>query len=80
AALRAAGVRHDALWLDGGHDGHDGGDHVQVLHRALVFLDRHLRGPRRAPRPTSSPPREGRGSGDLAAEAAGPARRNAERR
>ncbi|CUW33140.1 MULTISPECIES: alpha/beta hydrolase family protein [Streptomyces] len=45
AALRAAGVRHAALWLDSGHDGYDGGDHVTVLRRGVVFLDRELRGP-----------------------------------
>ncbi|MFJ4582512.1 S9 family peptidase [Streptomyces echinatus] len=45
AALRAAGVRHEALWLDSGHDGYDGGDHVTVLRRAVVFLDRELRAP-----------------------------------
>ncbi|MFG3498881.1 alpha/beta hydrolase family protein [Streptomyces sp. NPDC047928] len=47
AALRAAGVRHEALWLDSGHDGYDGGDHVAVLRRAVAFLDRELRGPTR---------------------------------
>ncbi|MEU3413133.1 alpha/beta fold hydrolase [Streptomyces sp. NPDC006658] len=47
AALRAAGVRHEALWLDSGHDGYDGHDHVTVLRRAVVFLDRELRGPAR---------------------------------
>ncbi|MEV3993957.1 alpha/beta fold hydrolase [Streptomyces sp. NPDC049837] len=58
AALRAAGVRHEAMWLDSGHDGYDGGDHVAVLRRAVVFLDRELRGPTRrrpqTPRPTRS--------------------------
>ncbi|WP_225100183.1 alpha/beta fold hydrolase [Streptomyces sp. CoH27] len=49
AALRASGVRHEALWLDSGHDGYDGGDHVTVLRRALVFLDRELRGRPAAP-------------------------------
>ncbi|GGU47951.1 alpha/beta hydrolase family protein [Streptomyces lavendofoliae] len=49
AALRAAGVRHEAMWLDSGHDGYDGGDHVAVLRRAVVFLDRELRGPARRP-------------------------------
>ncbi|MCE0444757.1 hypothetical protein LT493_03950 [Streptomyces tricolor] len=39
------GVRHAALWLDSGHDGYDGGDHVTVLRRGVVFLDRELRGP-----------------------------------
>lgn len=82
AALRAAGVRHDALWLDGGHDGHDGGDHVQVLHRALVFLDRHLRGPRRPFRAAHDelPAPSGAGVRGPAASAVDPARRNAERR
>ncbi|MFF8727090.1 alpha/beta fold hydrolase [Streptomyces sp. NPDC015171] len=47
AALRAAGARHESLWLDSGHDGYDGGDHVTVLRRAVVFLDRELRGPAR---------------------------------
>ncbi|MEV5428043.1 alpha/beta fold hydrolase [Streptomyces sp. NPDC052701] len=49
AALRAAGVRHESLWLDSGHDGYDGHDHVTVLRRAVVFLDRELRGPARRP-------------------------------
>ncbi|MEU3460585.1 alpha/beta fold hydrolase [Streptomyces sp. NPDC006733] len=82
AALRACGVPHDALWLDGGHDGNDGGDHVQVLHRSLVFLDRHLRGPRRPPRTAHDelPAPSGAGARGPAASAAGPARRNAERR
>ncbi|MFF8288739.1 alpha/beta hydrolase family protein [Streptomyces sp. NPDC016309] len=49
AALRAAGVPYESLWLDSGHDGYDGGDHVTVLRRAVVFLDRELRGPVRRP-------------------------------
>ncbi|MFD7897559.1 alpha/beta hydrolase family protein [Streptomyces sp. NPDC059743] len=43
AALRAAGARHESMWLDTGHDGYEGGDHVAVLRRAMVFLDRELR-------------------------------------
>ncbi|MET9294700.1 alpha/beta fold hydrolase [Streptomyces sp. NPDC003077] len=58
AALRAAGVRHESLWLDSGHDGYDGGDHVTVLRRAVVFLDRELRGPARRPQ-TPRPARSG---------------------
>jgi len=46
AALRARGVRHEEVWLDSGHDGRDGGDHVEVLRRALEFLARGLRGPK----------------------------------
>ncbi|MFE4913563.1 alpha/beta hydrolase family protein [Streptomyces sp. NPDC056652] len=46
AALRAAGARHESMWLDSGHDGYEGGDHVAVLRRAVVFLDRELRGTR----------------------------------
>ncbi|MEU5688383.1 alpha/beta hydrolase family protein [Streptomyces venezuelae] len=50
-ALDAAGARHESLWLDSGHDGYDGGDHMTVLRRAVLFLDRELRPPRRpAPR------------------------------
>ncbi|MFB7601080.1 alpha/beta hydrolase family protein [Streptomyces sp. NPDC056160] len=54
AALDAASVRHEALWLDSGHDGYDGGDHVTVLRRAVLFLDRELRGPRRPQTPRSA--------------------------
>ncbi|MEV0961537.1 alpha/beta fold hydrolase [Streptomyces sp. NPDC049910] len=43
-ALALAGVRHEALWLDTGHDGYDGRDHVAVLRRAIGFLGRELRG------------------------------------
>ncbi|MFC8916894.1 alpha/beta fold hydrolase [Streptomyces sp. NPDC057116] len=53
AALRAAGVPHEAMWLDSGHDGYNGGDHVAVLRRAVVFLDRELR--RRARRHPKTP-------------------------
>lgn len=53
AALHAAEVPHESMWLDTGHDGYEGGDHVAVLRRAVVFLDRELRG--RARTPTTSP-------------------------
>ncbi|UZJ32719.1 alpha/beta hydrolase family protein [Streptomyces endophytica] len=43
AALRAAGVAHESMWLATGHDGYAGADHMAVLRRALGFLDRHLR-------------------------------------
>ncbi|MYU20342.1 alpha/beta fold hydrolase [Streptomyces sp. SID8352] len=59
AALRAAGVRHEELWLDSGHDGYDGGDHVTVLRRAVAFLDRELRRPARHPSRTPRPDRDG---------------------
>ncbi|MCX5387223.1 alpha/beta fold hydrolase [Streptomyces sp. NBC_00083] len=47
-ALHHAGVRHESMWLDTGHDGYEADDHVAVLRRAVVFLDRELR--RRRPR------------------------------
>ncbi|MFD9635990.1 S9 family peptidase [Streptomyces violascens] len=51
AALQHAGVRHESMWLDTGHDGYEADDHVAVLRRAVVFLDRELRGrPRSTPR------------------------------
>ncbi|MFI2205623.1 alpha/beta hydrolase family protein [Streptomyces sp. NPDC020192] len=59
AALHAAGVRHESLWLDSGHDGYDGGDHVTVLRRAIVFLDRELRGRPAAPPRRPAPPGAG---------------------
>ncbi|MGY1454105.1 alpha/beta fold hydrolase [Streptomyces sp. SS8] len=72
AALRASGVRHEEMWLDSGHDGYLGGDHVAVLRRALGFLDRELRGSGRATgRDHDSPPRPGRGQGRPPAPAAG---------
>lgn len=52
-ALAGAGVRHEAMWLDTGHDGYDGRDHVAVLRRAIGFLDRELR---RSGRPGSRAP------------------------
>ncbi|WP_325063620.1 S9 family peptidase [Streptomyces marianii] len=57
-ALASAGVRHTAMWLDTGHDGYDGRDHVAVLRRAIGFLDRELR---RARHPGSRAPAGGAG-------------------
>ncbi|MBD0741705.1 alpha/beta fold hydrolase [Streptomyces sp. CBMA152] len=55
AALRRAGVRHEAMWLDTGHNGYAADTHVAVLRRALVFLDRELRGATpQTPRPHRS--------------------------
>jgi dipeptidyl aminopeptidase/acylaminoacyl peptidase len=48
-ALTAAGVAHEEMWLDTGHDGYDGATHVAVLHRSLTFLRTHL--------PAPTPPR-----------------------
>ncbi|CAL9345644.1 hypothetical protein SUDANB176_00366 [Streptomyces sp. enrichment culture] len=44
-ALDAAGVAHEEMWLDTGHDGYDGAAHVAVLRRAMTFLRRHLTAP-----------------------------------
>ncbi|KOV61242.1 prolyl oligopeptidase family serine peptidase [Streptomyces sp. MMG1121] len=38
AALAAADVPHEAMWLATGHDGYDGATHVAVLRRSLCFL------------------------------------------
>ncbi|MER6416006.1 S9 family peptidase [Streptomyces humidus] len=38
AALDSAGVAHEQMWLDTGHDGYDGAAHVAVLRRSLTFL------------------------------------------
>ncbi|MFE1858238.1 S9 family peptidase [Streptomyces anandii] len=54
SALRAAGVPHEEMWLDTGHDGYDGAAHVAVLRRALAFLGGHLPAP--APAGPSRPP------------------------
>ncbi|MFE0677662.1 alpha/beta hydrolase family protein [Streptomyces sp. NPDC058867] len=54
AALSAAGVTHEQMWLDTGHDGYDGAAHVAVLHRSLTFLQAHL--PARRPATPSRPP------------------------
>ncbi|WP_190133912.1 S9 family peptidase [Streptomyces longispororuber] len=64
AALAATGARHESLWLDSGHDGYDGGDHVAVLRRAVLFLDRELRATDRTDRTTgTAPPRRPRPPG-----------------
>ncbi|MER5985518.1 prolyl oligopeptidase family serine peptidase [Streptomyces sp. BE147] len=74
--------RHEALWLDTGHDGYDGRDHLSVLRGALVFLDRELRGrPRATP---EAPPSTRRGesvrpAGDPEPAANGTAQRLTER-
>ncbi|MBC7270384.1 MAG: S9 family peptidase [Streptomyces sp.] len=52
-ALDAAGVAHEAMWLDTGHDGYDGTAHVAVLRRAMAFLQRRLPGPRHPATPDS---------------------------
>ncbi|MFF4397230.1 alpha/beta hydrolase family protein [Streptomyces sp. NPDC001480] len=44
AALRAGAVRHELVWLDSGHDGYDGAEHVAVMERSLRFLGRSLAG------------------------------------
>ncbi len=65
-ALRLAGVPHESMWLDTGHDGYEADDHVAVLRRAVVFLDRELR--RSRPRTTTpKTPRSDR-SGDSGRE------------
>ncbi|MFJ1808333.1 MULTISPECIES: alpha/beta fold hydrolase [unclassified Streptomyces] len=53
-ALTAAGVAHEQMWLDTGHDGYDGAAHVAVLRRSLAFLRTHLPAP--APTAPSRPP------------------------
>ncbi|KUN84222.1 S9 family peptidase [Streptomyces griseoruber] len=53
-ALTAAGVPHEQMWLDTGHDGYDGAAHVAVLRRSLTFLSRQLPAP--APGAPSRPP------------------------
>lgn len=60
AALSAAGVPHESMWLDTGHNGYDGADHAALIRRSVLFLLRELRGPRR---PTT-PPADGRGATD----------------
>ncbi|WP_432069178.1 alpha/beta hydrolase family protein [Streptomyces sp. AA1529] len=55
AALRAAGAPHESLWLESGHDGYRGADHVATLRRALEFLHLHL-----GARTTSAAPRSDR--------------------
>ncbi|MFE6098517.1 alpha/beta fold hydrolase [Streptomyces laurentii] len=40
--LRAGGVAHELMWLESGHDGYDGADHLAVIRRSLKFLGRGL--------------------------------------
>ncbi|WP_431783812.1 alpha/beta hydrolase family protein [Streptomyces chumphonensis] len=40
--LRAGGVAHELMWLESGHDGYDGADHLAVIRRTLSFLGRGL--------------------------------------
>ncbi|MFE3635047.1 alpha/beta fold hydrolase [Streptomyces sp. NPDC059168] len=54
AALSAADVAHEQMWLDTGHDGYDGAAHVAVLRRSLSFLQTHL--PAARPATPSRPP------------------------
>ncbi|MFJ8150254.1 alpha/beta fold hydrolase [Streptomyces sp. NPDC096048] len=58
AALSAADVDHDQMWLDTGHDGYDGAAHVAVLRRSLAFLQAHLPA-RQAAAPSRPPERPG---------------------
>ncbi|MFG3281373.1 S9 family peptidase [Streptomyces sp. NPDC048111] len=67
-ALRHAGVRHESMWLDTGHDGYEADDHVAVLRRAVVFLDRELRA-RTTPRTPRSDRRGDSGQGRVPATA-----------
>ncbi|MFJ5173840.1 alpha/beta hydrolase family protein [Streptomyces griseoviridis] len=56
--LRAGGVAHELMWLESGHDGYDGADHLAVIRRSLRFLGRGLP---QAPAPAEpSPHRERR--------------------
>ncbi|WP_067039272.1 prolyl oligopeptidase family serine peptidase [Streptomyces sp. FXJ1.172] len=54
AALAAAEVPHEAMWLETGHDGYDGAAHVAVLRRSLRFLRDRLPAP--APGALTRPP------------------------
>ncbi|MFF3615076.1 alpha/beta fold hydrolase [Streptomyces sp. NPDC002580] len=58
-ALERAGVTHEAMWLDTGHDGYDGAAHVSVLRRALGFLHTHLPAGHRTAGPQRPPARIG---------------------
>ncbi|MFD9465671.1 alpha/beta hydrolase family protein [Streptomyces sp. NPDC060027] len=59
AALERAGVPHEAMWLDTGHDGYDGAAHVSVLRRSLRFLHTHLPATHRPAGPQRPPARLG---------------------
>ncbi|MCF6524538.1 alpha/beta fold hydrolase [Streptomyces sp. JJ36] len=80
AALRTAGVPHASLWLDSGHDGYRGSDHVATLRRALEFLHGHLGAGTRRVAPTT--PRSDRGGARQAGDPgiSGTVRRHAEGR
>ncbi|MEU8464585.1 prolyl oligopeptidase family serine peptidase [Streptomyces sp. NPDC029003] len=56
--LRAGGVAHELMWLDSGHDGYDGADHLAVIRRSLRFLGRGLPAAPARAEPSSHP--EGR--------------------
>ncbi|MEU4951652.1 S9 family peptidase [Streptomyces lavendulae] len=56
--LRAGGVAHELMWLDSGHDGYDGADHLAVIRQSLRFLGRGL--PVAPVRAEPSPHPEGR--------------------
>ncbi|MCY0919431.1 prolyl oligopeptidase family serine peptidase [Streptomyces sp. H27-G5] len=58
AVLRAGGVAHELMWLDSGHDGYDGADHLAVIRRSLRFLGRGLPS---APVPAEPSPHPERG-------------------
>lgn len=58
AVLRAGGVAHELMWLDSGHDGYDGADHLAVIQRSLRFLGRGLPS---APVPAEPSPHPERG-------------------
>ncbi|WP_328907620.1 prolyl oligopeptidase family serine peptidase [Streptomyces sp. NBC_00234] len=58
AVLRAGGVDHELMWLDSGHDGYDGADHLAVIQRSLRFLGRGLPS---APVPAEPSPHPERG-------------------
>ncbi|MCT2590809.1 prolyl oligopeptidase family serine peptidase [Streptomyces sp. N2-109] len=60
-ALRKAGVPHESVWLESGHDGYRGADHVATLRRALEFLHRHL-GARARPAAPEAPRSERSGA------------------
>lgn len=71
SALTGAGVPHEAMWLDSGHDGYLGGEHVAVLRRAMTFLGRGLRGARPGAREAPRPDGQGGPGDDRAADAPG---------
>lgn len=58
-ALEEAGVRHESMWLETGHDGYDGATHVAVLRRSLRFLHTQLARTKRPVGPQHPPARLG---------------------